>query len=135
MGAGADGAGTVGVNAAHGLSAWGVHTTVLDRSINRLRYLDDVFGRSFKNAYASEGNTIELARQADLIIGAVLVVGGFGSLDAALAAALLLPAGAWLALGAGLSSLLTVLKLAPLVGLAVLDSALGHRLVPIVSPR
>lgn len=38
LGRGGDpGAGTVGVNAAYGLSAWGVHTTVLDRSIERLR--------------------------------------------------------------------------------------------------
>jgi len=40
-----------------------------------LRYLDDVFGGTFKNAYASEGNIIELARQADMIIGAVLIPG------------------------------------------------------------
>ncbi|HEX9859338.1 MAG TPA: alanine dehydrogenase, partial [Paracoccaceae bacterium] len=39
------------------------------------RYLDDVFGGSFKTGYASAGNTIDLARQADLIIGAVLIPG------------------------------------------------------------
>jgi len=55
--------------------ASGGRGVVLDRSIPRLRYLDDVFGGSFKNAYASAGNTIDLARQADLIIGAVLIPG------------------------------------------------------------
>jgi alanine dehydrogenase len=53
----------------------GADVTVIDRSLPRLRYLDDVFGGTFKNAYASAGNTIELARAADLIIGAVLVPG------------------------------------------------------------
>ncbi len=53
----------------------GADVTVLDRSLPRLRYLDDVFGGIFKNSYASAGNTIELARQADMIIGAVLIPG------------------------------------------------------------
>ena len=53
----------------------GADVTVIDRSINRLRYLDDVFGGQFKNAYASAGNTIALARESDLIIGAVLIPG------------------------------------------------------------
>ena len=46
-----------------------------DRSLPRLSYLDDVFGGLFKTSYANAGNTIELAQQADLIIGAVLVPG------------------------------------------------------------
>jgi len=53
----------------------GADVTVLDRSLPRLRYLDDVFGRDFKTSYASAGNTIELVREADLVIGAVLVPG------------------------------------------------------------
>jgi alanine dehydrogenase len=40
-----------------------------------MRYLDDIYGGVFKTSYASAGNTIELARQADMIIGAVLVPG------------------------------------------------------------
>jgi len=69
------GGGVVGTHAAKIAAGMGADVTVLDRSIPRLRYLDDVFGGTFKNAYASEGNTIELARQADLIIGAVLIPG------------------------------------------------------------
>ena len=53
----------------------GADVTVLDRSVNRLRYLDDVFGGQFKCGYADAATTIELARQADLIIGAVLIPG------------------------------------------------------------
>jgi alanine dehydrogenase len=69
------GGGVVGTHAAKIAAGMGADVTVLDRSIPRLRYLDDVFGGTFKNAYANEGNTIELARQADLIIGAVLIPG------------------------------------------------------------
>jgi alanine dehydrogenase len=69
------GGGVVGTHAAKVAAGMGADVTVLDRSINRLRYLDDVFGGTFKNAYASAANTIELARQADMIIGAVLIPG------------------------------------------------------------
>ena len=69
------GGGVVGTHAAKVAAGMGADVTVLDRSLARLRYLDDVFGGSFKNSYASAGNTIELAQQADLIIGAVLIPG------------------------------------------------------------
>ena len=69
------GGGVVGTHAARIAAGMGADVTVLDRSLPRLRYLDDVFGGTFKNGYASAGNTIELAREADLIIGAVLVPG------------------------------------------------------------
>lgn len=69
------GGGVVGTHAARVAAGMGADVTVIDRSLNRLRYLDDVFGREFKNAYASAGNTIALAREADLIIGAVLIPG------------------------------------------------------------
>ena len=69
------GGGVVGTQAAKVAAGMGADVTVLDRSINRLRYLDDVFGGHFKNGYASAGNTITLAREADMIIGAVLIPG------------------------------------------------------------
>ena len=69
------GGGVVGTNAARIAAGMGADVTVLDRSLARLRYLDDVFKRDFKNSYASAGNTIELVRQADMVIGAVLVPG------------------------------------------------------------
>ena len=69
------GGGVVGTHAAKVAAGMGADVTVIDRSVNRLRYLDDVFGGQFKNAYADAGTTIDLARQADLIIGAVLIPG------------------------------------------------------------
>jgi len=69
------GGGVVGTHAARVAAGMGADVTVLDRSLPRLRYLDDVFAGSFKNAYASAGNTMELARQADMIVGAVLIPG------------------------------------------------------------
>lgn len=69
------GGGVVGTHAAKVAAGMGADVTVLDRSVNRLRYLDDVFGGTFKNGYASAANTIALAREADLIIGAVLIPG------------------------------------------------------------
>jgi len=69
------GGGVVGTHAARVAAGMGADVTVLDRWLPRLRYLDDVFGRDFKTSYASAGNTIELVRQADMVIGAVLVPG------------------------------------------------------------
>ena len=69
------GGGVVGTHAAKIAAGMGSDVTVLDRALPRLRYLDDVFGGQFKTSYASAGNTAELAAQADLIIGAVLIPG------------------------------------------------------------
>ncbi|HGG04647.1 MAG TPA: alanine dehydrogenase [Aliiroseovarius sp.] len=69
------GGGVVGTHAARVAAGMGADVTVLDRSLPRLRYLDDVFGRTFKNQYASAGNTAELVREADMVVGAVLVPG------------------------------------------------------------
>ena len=69
------GGGVVGTHAARVAAGMGADVTVLDRSLARLRYLDDVFGRAFKTAYASAGNTQELVHEADLVVGAVLIPG------------------------------------------------------------
>ncbi|MCK0121278.1 alanine dehydrogenase [Loktanella sp. F6476L] len=69
------GGGVVGTHAAKIAAGMGSDVTVLDRSLPRLRYLDDVFGGQFKTSYASAGNTIELVREADLVVGAVLIPG------------------------------------------------------------
>lgn len=69
------GGGVVGTHAARIAAGMGAEVTVLDRSLQRLRYLDDVFGGVFRTSFASAGNTMDLARDADLIIGAVLVPG------------------------------------------------------------
>lgn len=69
------GGGVVGTHAARVASGMGADVTVLDRSLPRLRYLDDVFSRDFGNRYASAAATAELVAEADMVIGAVLVPG------------------------------------------------------------
>ena len=69
------GGGVVGTHAARVAAGMGADVTVLDRSLPRLRYLDDTFGGVFRTRYASKGNTAELVAEADMVIGAVLVPG------------------------------------------------------------
>ncbi len=69
------GGGVVGTHAARVAAGMGADVTVLDRSLPRLRYLDDAFGHQFKTSYASEGNTKELVYSADMVVGAVLIPG------------------------------------------------------------
>ncbi|MCI5097496.1 MAG: alanine dehydrogenase [Rhodobacteraceae bacterium] len=69
------GGGVVGTHAAKIAAGMGADVTVLDRSLNRLKYLDDVFGRDFKNQYSTAGATADLVRDADMVIGAVLIPG------------------------------------------------------------
>jgi alanine dehydrogenase len=69
------GGGVVGTHAARVAAGMGADVTVLDRSLPRLRYLDDAFGRDFRTAYASGATTAELVAEADMVIGAVLVPG------------------------------------------------------------
>ncbi|OIQ37550.1 MAG: alanine dehydrogenase [Roseobacter sp. MedPE-SW] len=69
------GGGVVGTHAAKIAAGMGADVTILDRSLPRLRYLDDVFGRDFKNQYSTAGATAELVREADMVIGAVLIPG------------------------------------------------------------
>jgi len=69
------GGGVVGTHAARIAAGMGADVTVLDRSLPRLRYLDDVFGGVFKTRYASAGNNAELVAEADMVVGAVLIPG------------------------------------------------------------
>jgi len=69
------GGGVVGTHSARVATGMGADVTVLDMSLPRLRYLDDAFRGEFKTAYASKANTIELVRDADMVVGAVLIPG------------------------------------------------------------
>lgn len=69
------GGGVVGTHAARIAAGMGADVTVLDRSLPRLRYLDDVFSRDFKAVYSTPGITAELIAEADMVIGAVLIPG------------------------------------------------------------
>ena len=69
------GGGVVGTHAARIAAGMGAEVTVLDMSLNRMRYLDDVFGNVFKTRMASRANTAELVAESDMVIGAVLIPG------------------------------------------------------------
>jgi len=70
------GGGTVGINACKMAIGFGASVTILDNNPDRLAYLDDIFGQSAQTLF-STGAAIEGAlRDADLVIGAVLIPGG-----------------------------------------------------------
>lgn len=69
------GGGVVGTNAARMAMGLGADVTVLDRSLERIAYLDDVFGPQMKTQFATVDATEKLVLDADLVIGAVLVPG------------------------------------------------------------
>ena len=69
------GGGVVGVNAAKMAVGLGARVTVLDRSVPRLRYLSDIFGNSITTRYSSRAILEEVCRDADIVIGAVLIPG------------------------------------------------------------
>lgn len=69
------GGGVVGYNAALIAAGMGADVTVLDRSIDRLRWLDSLFGNRIRTLQASRTNIETSTRRADLIIGAVLIPG------------------------------------------------------------
>ena len=69
------GGGVAGSNAADMAVGMGADVTILDRSIPRLREIDDIWGGRVHTVYSTKHAIDELSRDADLIIGAVLVAG------------------------------------------------------------
>ncbi|MFC3570074.1 alanine dehydrogenase [Paracoccus sp. TOH] len=69
------GGGVVGTAAARVAVGMGANVTVLDRSVPRLSYLDDVFMGRLTTQYATQGAIAELLPDVDMVIGAVLVPG------------------------------------------------------------
>src|SRR2546426_197414 len=69
------GGGTVGINAAMMAIGLGARVTIIDRSLPRLRYLDEIFRSQVVTIYSTTAYIAESARRADLLIGAVLVPG------------------------------------------------------------
>ena len=69
------GGGVVGTHAARIAAGMGADVTVLDRSLPRLRQLDDAFRGEFNTEYASKSATAQAVARADMVIGAVLVPG------------------------------------------------------------
>lgn len=69
------GGGVVGSNAAKVAVGLGAQVTIIDKSAERLRYLDDIFGSRVKTLASNEYNIARAVSYADLLIGAVLVPG------------------------------------------------------------
>mgnify|MGYP000940143078 CR=1 FL=1 len=69
------GGGVVGTNAAKMALGLGADVVVLDKSSDRMRYLDDVFQGRLRTLMSNPYNLAGAVRKADLLIGAVLVPG------------------------------------------------------------
>lgn len=69
------GGGVVGAAAARVAVGMGANVTVMDRSVARLSYLDDIFLGRLTTQYASAAATAERIATADMVIGAVLIPG------------------------------------------------------------
>lgn len=69
------GGGVVGTNAAYVAKGMGADVTIMDVNLDRLRYLDEVWGNSVRTLYSSKHNVEHIVTEADLVIGAVLLPG------------------------------------------------------------
>ena len=69
------GGGVVGTNAAKMAAGLGAHVTLLDVSLDRLRYLSDVLPPNVDLLYSNRHNILEQLPKADVVIGAVLLPG------------------------------------------------------------
>ncbi|MCA1723561.1 MAG: alanine dehydrogenase, partial [Thermomicrobia bacterium] len=69
------GGGTVGTNAAQVALGMGAHVTVLEKSIERMRYLSEVFTGHLTTLYSTAHAVAESVAEADVVIGAVLIPG------------------------------------------------------------
>lgn len=69
------GGGIVGHNAAVIAAGMGAEVTILDRSVDRLRWLDNQYGGRIKTLYSTEAAIEDCALSADMVIGAVLIAG------------------------------------------------------------
>src|ERR1044071_9228861 len=69
------GGGIVGTNAAKMALGLGAHVTIIDRSLNRLRELDDIFNGQLVTLASNAWTIGEALKTADLVVGAVLIPG------------------------------------------------------------
>ena len=70
------GAGTIGFNAARVAVNIGTETIVLNRDLKRLRRIDELTGGRVRTGMLAAANIRAELREADVVIGAVLVPGG-----------------------------------------------------------
>ena len=69
------GGGVVGTNAAKMAVGLGADVTILDRSLPRLRELDDIFNSQIRTVYSTQDAIEHYSSRSDLVIGAVLIPG------------------------------------------------------------
>jgi alanine dehydrogenase len=69
------GGGVSGTHAAEMAVGMRADVTVVDRSVNRLRELSALFGSTLRTTYSTTETIEHLVRDADLVVGAVLVAG------------------------------------------------------------
>ncbi|MEI7762302.1 MAG: alanine dehydrogenase [Comamonadaceae bacterium] len=69
------GAGVVGTHALQMAVGMGARVTVLDKSVDRLRQLDLIFGNRINTVYSNAHSVEEAVLDADLVVGGVLVPG------------------------------------------------------------
>lgn len=69
------GGGIVGTEAAKMAGGLGADVTIIDVSLKRLRYLDDIMPANVKTMMSNEYNIRDMVRNSDVIIGAVLIPG------------------------------------------------------------
>ena len=69
------GGGVVGTHAAKMATGLGADVTILDRSLPRMRELDDILGNEVKTRYSTVEAVEEECLAADVVIGAVLIPG------------------------------------------------------------
>lgn len=69
------GGGIAGTGAAKMAIGLGANVTILDVNANRLRELEDLFGRDVQTLMSNPYNIAEAVAQADLVVGAVLIPG------------------------------------------------------------
>lgn len=69
------GGGIVGHNAAKIACGLGANVTIIDRNLNRLRELDDIYSNSIRTLASNLYTLRDAVHQADLVVGAVLIPG------------------------------------------------------------
>ncbi|WP_226667042.1 alanine dehydrogenase [Metabacillus litoralis] len=69
------GGGVAGTNAAKIAIGLGAEVTIIDVNPERLRQLDDIFGKNISTRMSNPLSISEAVRQSDLVIGAVLIPG------------------------------------------------------------
>lgn len=69
------GGGIVGTNAAKMAVGLGADVTIIDLNPDRLRQLDDIFGHQINTLMSNPYNIAEAVKEADLVVGAVLIPG------------------------------------------------------------